>query len=140
MSRAFTKELDGWNFCRARQRECSDAAFNGRCERDCCKYKTDDPSDPITREQLAAVLYRYAQSKGQGFTGAWMFPLDYPAAAEVSSWASEAMHRMVMNGVVNGKNGKLVPKGDASRAEAATMIQRFCENTAKQANISELSN
>ena len=51
LSRAFTKELDGWNFCRARQRECSDAAFNGRCERDCCKYKEDDPNDPAAQKK-----------------------------------------------------------------------------------------
>ena len=87
------------------------------------------PNDDITREQLATILYRYAQSKGQGFTGAWMFLLDYPDASEISSWADEAMHWCVMNGIINGKDGKLVPKGDASRAEAATMLQRFCEVT-----------
>lgn len=87
------------------------------------------PNDPITREQLATILYRYAQSKGQGFTGAWMFLLDYPDASEISIWADEAMHWCVMNGIINGKDGKLVPKGDASRAEAATMLQRFCEVT-----------
>ena len=43
MSRAFTKELDGWNFCKSRQRECSDAAFNGRCELAECKYREDSP-------------------------------------------------------------------------------------------------
>jgi hypothetical protein len=84
------------------------------------------PSDDITREQLATILYRYAQTKGKGFTGAWMFPLNFPDAAEVSDWADEAMHWMVMNGVIQGKSGKLVPQGGASRAEAATMIQRFC--------------
>ena len=44
MSRAFTKELDGWNFCRSRKRECSDAAFNGRCELAECKYRDDSPA------------------------------------------------------------------------------------------------
>ncbi len=43
MSRAFLKELDGWNFCRSRQRECSDAAFSGRCERESCKYGSKIP-------------------------------------------------------------------------------------------------
>ena len=46
---------------------------------------TFSPDVPITREQLAAILYRYAQSKGQGFTGLWAFPLNYPDAAEVSA-------------------------------------------------------
>jgi hypothetical protein len=89
------------------------------------------PNDDITREQLATILYRYAQSKGQGFTGAWMFLLDYPDAAEISSWADEAMHWMVMNGIINGKDGKLVPGGDASRAEAATMLMRYCAKIAE---------
>ncbi len=46
MSRAFTKELDGWNFCKSHQRECSDAAFNGRCELSECKFRTESPVDP----------------------------------------------------------------------------------------------
>ena len=90
-----------------------------------------DPTGDITREQLAAILYRYEQSKGGGFVGAWMFLLDYPDAAEISSWADEAMHWCVMNGIINGKDGKLVPGGDASRAEAATMLMRYCTKTAE---------
>ena len=89
------------------------------------------PNDNITREQLAAILYRYEQSKGGGFVGAWMFLLDYPDAAEISSWADEAMHWCVMNGIINGKDGKLVPGGDASRAEAATMLMRYCTKIAE---------
>lgn len=89
------------------------------------------PDLPISREQLAAILYRYARSKGHGFTGMWMFPLDYPDASEIASWADEAMHWMVMNGVINGKDGNLVPGGDASRAEAAAMLMRFCSATAE---------
>ena len=50
MSRAFTKELDGWNFCRARDMECSDAAFNGTCELAKCKYVTNDPKEPADEE------------------------------------------------------------------------------------------
>ena len=88
---------------------------------------TFHPDDAITREQLAAILYRYAQSKGQGFTGLWSFRLDFPDAGEVSEWADEAMHWMVMNGVVGGKDGRLLPGGNASRAETATMLQRFYE-------------
>ena len=89
------------------------------------------PNDPITREQLAAILYRYAQSKGQGFQGLWSFKLDFPDAGDVSDWATEAMSWMVMNGVINGKDGKLVPGGNASRAEAATMLQRFSAKIAE---------
>ncbi len=45
MSRAFMKELDGWNYCRSHHRECSDAAFNGSCERTACKYRAENPKD-----------------------------------------------------------------------------------------------
>ena len=85
-----------------------------------------DPGGAITREQLAAMLYRYAKTQGKGFPGDWMMQLDYPDAGSVSDWAYEAMCWMTMNGVINGKDGKLVPTGAASRAEAAAMLQRFC--------------
>ncbi|MBE7003325.1 MAG: hypothetical protein E7425_03445, partial [Ruminococcaceae bacterium] len=86
-----------------------------------------DGDSLITREQFAAILYRYAQSKGQGFTGMWMFLLDYSDASSVSSWADEAMHWMVMKGIVNGMDGKLNPQGTLTRAQAATMLMRFLE-------------
>lgn len=83
------------------------------------------PAGDITREQMATILYRYARTRGQGFTGTWSSRLDHPDAAEISSWADEAMHWCVMNGIINGRDGKLVPGGIASRAEAATLIQRL---------------
>lgn len=86
------------------------------------------PNDPVTREQLSAILYRYAQSKGKGFTGSWMFLLDYADHAEVSEWAYEALCWMTMKGIVNGTGrGMLEPKSNATRAQVAAMIQRFCE-------------
>ena len=86
------------------------------------------PDDPITREQLASILYNYAKYKGQGFTGSWMFMLDFADRADISSWADEAVHWCSMKGVVNGKSGNVFdPQGTATRAEAASMIQRFCE-------------
>ncbi len=90
-----------------------------------------DPDAAVTREQFAAMLYRLAQSDGKGFTGAWMFLLDYPDAASVGEWADEAMHWMVMQGVINGMDGKLAPQGTATRAQVATMLMRYCENAAK---------
>ena len=91
------------------------------------------PNDNITRQQLAVILYRYAQSKGQGFAGAWMFPLDYPDASEVSGWADEAMHWMVMNGVISGKDGKLAPKDTLTRAEMAVILKTFNTLPAEEA-------
>ena len=87
--------------------------------------RTFGPDDPVTREQMAAMLYRNAQKLGRGFKGMWMFLLDYPDASEISSWADEAMHWMVMRFVINGTDGKLVPRGEATRAEAAAMLMRY---------------
>lgn len=44
LSRAFITELDGWNFCKSRKTECSDAALDGSCERSACKYGEEKPS------------------------------------------------------------------------------------------------
>gem|GEM_PF-5423462 len=86
------------------------------------------PKDPITREQFAAILYRYEQYKGGGFTGAWYFPLDFEDAADVSDWADEAMHWCVMKGIITGvTETTLVPGGQATRAQAAMILMRFCE-------------
>ena len=93
---------------------------------------TFSPNAPVTREQLAAILYRYAQAEGRGFTGSWMFPLDFPDADRVSGWADEAMHWMVMHGVIAGMgDGTLAPKDNAVRAQIAAMFQRFAEEMAK---------
>ncbi len=84
--------------------------------------------DAVTREQLATILYRSAKAKGQGFTGSWAFPLDFDDADLISDWANEAMHWMVMTGVINGVSDKeLSPKSDAVRAQVATMLMRFSE-------------
>jgi hypothetical protein len=89
---------------------------------------TFSPDTPVTREQLATILYRYAQAQDKGFTGDWFFPLDFSDAASVSEWADEAMHWMVMHGVINGMNdGTLAPKDNATRAQIATMFMRFAE-------------
>ena len=79
----------------------------------------------ITREQFATMLYRVAQSKGEGFSGSWYFPLSFDDAASISDWADEAMHWCVMKGILNGSNNKLNPTANASRAEVAAMLMRF---------------
>ena len=80
------------------------------------------------RQQLAALLYRFIQRDGGGFTGAWAFPLDYPDAGQVSEYAYEALCWMTMRGVITGMaDGTLNPHGTATRAQAAVMLQRFCE-------------
>jgi hypothetical protein len=87
------------------------------------------PEDPITREQIAAILYRYEQYNGGGFTGAWVFPLNFPDADKVSDWAYEAMCWCTMNGIINGNSdGTLAPQGNAERCQVAAILHRFCEN------------
>jgi hypothetical protein len=84
------------------------------------------PENPVTRQELATMLYRYAQSKGLGFTGLWMFRLEFDDAGDIADWADEAMHWMVMQGVLNGRGDNLlVPGGTATRAELAAMLHRF---------------
>ena len=86
------------------------------------------PNDAITREQLAAILYRYVKTQGQGFTGMWYFPLRYDDAASISSWADEAMHWCVMKGLLNGTSETaLSPQLTATRTQLAAILQRFCE-------------
>ena len=83
------------------------------------------PDDPVTREQMAAMLYRYAQKLGQGFEGAWYFPLDYPDAAEVADWADEAMHWCVMHGILTGTDRGLEPKATATEGQLSLVLERW---------------
>ncbi len=84
-----------------------------------------DPDAAVTREQLAAMLYRFARLRGEGFSGMWSFQLDYPDAADASGWAYEPLCWMVMRGIVNGMDGRLNPRGSATRAQVASMLFRF---------------
>ena len=90
-----------------------------------------NPNGDTSRAMVVTMLYRYAQYKGQGFTGAWAFPLSYPDAASVSDWAYEPMCWMTMHGVINGVSGNLAPAANASRAQVATVFMRYCTETAK---------
>jgi len=84
------------------------------------------PNDPITREQLAAILYSFERSKGGGFTGAWMFRLDYTDIADISQWSFEPVCWMTMKNIMSGKAGGILdPKGAATRAEATQMLMRY---------------
>ena len=81
-----------------------------------------NPEVNITREQLVTMLYRYAGSPSTNGS------LDnFSDAASVSSYAVNAMQWAVANGIVNGSNGKLNPKNNATRAEVAALLMRFCE-------------
>ena len=85
----------------------------------------------VTREQLAAILYRYAKLKG--YDTSKSNKLDsFKDADKVSSWAVEAMQWANAEGLINGKsNSMLDPQGKATRAETAAILMRFMQNIAK---------
>ena len=85
-------------------------------------------NDPITREQLATILYRYEQHLGGGFRGLWMYRMDYDDLADVSDWAFEAVAWMNMKEIYVLRDEDLLdPREKATRAETAMFLRRFCE-------------
>ena len=81
-----------------------------------------NPNADITREQLVTMLYRYAGSPAVNGS------LDsFSDAASVSSYAANAMQWAIANGIMNGSNGKLNPQDNATRAQVAAILMRFCE-------------
>ena len=89
-----------------------------------------EPEGNITREQMATILFRYAQKKGidtskrGGLSG-------FPDSGKVSSWAKDAIQWAVAEDIINGSDGKLLPQGNATRAQVATILMRFIENIVK---------
>ena len=85
------------------------------------------PDDPITREQLAAIFYRYADYKGYDLTVKGN-PDTCKDADKITDYAKTAMQWAVGSGLVKGKSGNLLdPQGTATRAEIAAMLHRFIE-------------
>ena len=85
---------------------------------------TFGPNDPITREQLAVMLWRYS-----GSPAAASKELDFNDESQISGYALEAMRWAVENGILNGYgDGRLGPKGQATRAQAAQILKNFIGN------------
>jgi hypothetical protein len=86
------------------------------------------PDASVTREQLVTILYRYAQSKGQDVSvGEDTNILSYDDASNISSWAMSAFQWACGAGIVSGvSQTALGPQNNATRAQIATMFQRFC--------------
>ena len=82
------------------------------------------PDRAITREELAVMLYRFAQSRGMVMTAPERLS-GYPDSDSVSAYAANAMNWAVYWGIIDGKDGALAPGAGATRAEAATMLMRF---------------
>ena len=89
------------------------------------------PNDPITREQLAAIFYRYAQYKGYDTTQGGMAIREFDDYESISDYAMGAMAWAVNTGLVKGDINLLYPKGTATRAELAALFHRFAENGMK---------
>lgn len=87
------------------------------------------PDDNITREQLASILYRYAQARGDDVSvGEDTNILSYSDAADVAEYAVSAMQWACGAGVITGiSESALAPRGEATRAQTAAMLMRFCE-------------
>lgn len=90
-----------------------------------------DPTDAVTREQVAALLFRYAQLQKLELAADQSVP-DFSDAASVSGWSKEAMDWAVRTGLLSGKNGGILdPQGIATRAEVATILMRFSQSAAE---------
>ena len=88
------------------------------------------PDNVITREQMAAILYRYAQYKGYDISASNSLNA-FADASQISSYAVAAMQWTNGNGLINGVTGTtLAPQGSATRAQVATILMRFCEDVA----------
>lgn len=86
------------------------------------------PNDPITREQMAAMLYRYAQYQGVETVTLEENLAGFTDADKISGYAIQPMNWAVGQGIMGGYgDGALGPQGNARRSEAAAMLQRFCE-------------
>lgn len=86
------------------------------------------PNDPITREQLATFLYRYAKYKGLDVSvGEDTNILSYNDALTISEYAFPAIQWLCGEGIMQGSDGNLMPAGNATRAQIAALLHRFCE-------------
>lgn len=87
------------------------------------------PGEPVTREQIAAILYRYSEKAGKDVTQKADLSA-FPDAADVSKWAADALAWANANGYISGtKEGESVylrPQQDATRAQVASILMRYC--------------
>ena len=90
------------------------------------------PDDQITREQMAAILYRYAKNRGLDVSvGENTNILSYDDALDISEYAVPAMQWACGAQIIHGADGRLTPGEKATRAQVAAILHRFCENVLK---------
>jgi len=80
------------------------------------------PNEPLSRQDMATILYRYVQHKGEGFVGMWMFRLNYSDVADIAEYAYEPLCWMSMHKIMQGEDGCLKPQAIATRAEMAQAV------------------
>ncbi len=88
------------------------------------------PEDPITREQLAAILYRYAAFNAYN-TDAKATLDHFSDSFTASDYAKDALSWAVAHEIINGSDGMLIPRGEATRAQVATILMGWCETFMK---------
>ena len=84
------------------------------------------PDDNITREQLAVILWKYSKYKGK-FQEVNTDFSKFSDSNQISSYAKEGMKWILGKGIMHGSNGKLMPQGTATRAEAAALLSNYCK-------------
>ena len=120
----FTDVADGSYYADAVAWSAANGIVNGVSE------TSFAPEDSITREQMAAILYRYAQFKGYDISASNDLS-GYTDAAQISAYAVTAMQWANAEGLITGNTATTIdPTGNATRAEVATILMRFCENIA----------
>jgi hypothetical protein len=88
---------------------------------------TFEPNTPINRQEVAAILMRYTENFGYG-GGEEADLTQFKDHGSISNFAKKAMSWAVATGLLNGSNGNLDPKGFATRAQIAAILNRFCDN------------
>lgn len=88
------------------------------------------PNAPLSRQQLATMLYRYAEYKGYSIEAYSDFEA-FSDSREISGYAQTPLHWAVGAGIITGSNGKILPKNNATRAQTAAMLMRFDQNIVK---------
>lgn len=90
-----------------------------------------DPLGKITREQMATILFRYTEMRGVADTSKRGDLSGFPDEKQISEYATDAVAWAVGEGLILGSDGMLLPQGDATRAQVATILMRFIENIVK---------
>ena len=96
-----------------------------------------DPEGRITREQMATLLFRYAQKKGIDTSKRGNLN-SFPDSGKVSSWAKDALRWAIAEKIITGSDGYLLPQGNATRAQVAALLMRFVNKIEAGDEVTEL--